>query len=516
MKEILRMQGISKIYSNGFAANKDITFSLYEKEILALVGENGAGKTTLMKVLFGMEQAQEGQIRIEGKEMHFQNPIEAIAAGVGMVHQHFMQAPSLTVAENVILGMEPVKGLRFDKETAVRMTQEISDKYDLHVDARKKIIDLSIGQRQKVEIIKALVRNAKILVLDEPTAVLTPQETEELFQQIKVLRENGQSIIFISHKLDEVMRLCDRVTVLRHGRVTGSEKIENLNERLISRMMVGRDVITTIEKEAAKPKNKILECRELVCLNADGRRMVNGVSFDIHEGEILGVAGVEGNGQSEIALAVTGMCSYQKGSIKINGKELKGKTVSQVREMGVSHISEDRMIFGCAGDLSVKENIVADRIYRREFRRGPFLNQQKINAFADQCIKEYEIACDSRDEPVRMLSGGNIQKVIVAREFTAGARLIVANQPTRGVDIGTSDMIRRKLIDKTRREGSCALLVSADLNEVLEVSDRLIIMYKGKIAGFFKDVKTVTEKELGEYMLGIRSMSQEEIREAAV
>lgn len=516
MKEILRMQGISKIYPNGFAANKDITFSLYEKEIMALVGENGAGKTTLMKILFGMEQAQEGQILIDGKEMHFQNPIEAIAAGVGMVHQHFMQAPSLTVAENVILGMEPVKGLRFDKESAVRVTQEISDRYDLHVDAGKRICDLSIGQRQKVEIIKALVRKAKILVLDEPTAVLTPQETDELFQQIKALRENGQSIIFISHKLDEVMRLCDRVTVLRHGRVTGSESIENLNERLISRMMVGRDVITTIDKEEAAPKKKILECHGLVCLNSDGRRVVSGVSFNIHEGEILGVAGVEGNGQGEIALAVAGMRTYEKGSIKVNGEEIKGKTVSQVREMGVSHISEDRMLYGCSGDLSIKENIVADRIWSKEFRKGLFLNRKKINEFADLCIKEYEIACDHRDEPVRMLSGGNIQKVIVAREFTSKARLIVANQPTRGVDIGTSDMIRRKLIDKTRKENIGALLVSADLNEILEVSDRLMVMYKGKIAGFFKDVKKVTEKELGEYMLGIKTMRPEEIEEASI
>lgn len=516
MKEILRMEGISKIYPNGFAANKDITFSLYEKEILALVGENGAGKTTLMKILFGMEKPQEGKIFIDGKEVRFQNPVEAIAAGVGMVHQHFMQAQSLMVAENVVLGIEPVKGVRFDKEAAVKMTQEISDKFDLHVDARKRICDLSIGQRQKVEILKALVRDVKILVLDEPTAVLTPQETEELFQQIKVLRENGKSIIFISHKLDEVMRLCDRVTVLRHGRVTGSEKTENLNERLISRMMVGRDVVTAIDKEKAEPKETILECRDLVCMNKDGRKVVNHVSFCIHAGEILGIAGVEGNGQNEIALAVTGMHPWEKGQITLCGNDLKGKTVHEIRAMGTAHISEDRMLHGCAGAMSIKENIVGDRIFSREFRRGPFLDQKKINEFADQCIREYEIACDHRDEPIRMLSGGNIQKVIVAREFTSGARLIVANQPTRGVDIGTSDMIRRKLIEKTRKEQIGSLLVSADLNEILEVSDRLIVMYKGKISAFFRDVKKVTEEELGEYMLGLRTMSPEEIREAAV
>lgn len=286
MGEILRMQNISKIYGNGFVANKDITFSVNEKEILALVGENGAGKTTLMKILFGMEQPQSGQIILEGKEVRFQNPIEAIAAGIGMVHQHFMQALSLTVAENVVLGIEPTKGLCFDMEKAVRMTQEVSDRYDLRVEARARICDLSIGQRQKVEIIKALVREARILVLDEPTAVLTPQETEELFEQIKILRENGHSIIFISHKLDEVMRLCDRVTVLRRGRIIGSEKTENLNERKISRMMVGRDVVTSIDKEPARSRETILECRDVVCLNENGRKAVNQISFNIHGGEI--------------------------------------------------------------------------------------------------------------------------------------------------------------------------------------------------------------------------------------
>ena len=509
------MEGISKIYPNGFVANKDVTFSLYEKEILALVGENGAGKTTLMKILFGMEKPQEGRIFIDGKEVHFQNPIEAIAAGVGMVHQHFMQAPSLMVAENVVLGIEPIKGIRFDKQKAISMTQEVADKYDLHVDAKKRICDLSIGQRQKVEILKALVRDVNILVLDEPTAVLTPQETEELFEQIKTLREKGKSIIFISHKLDEVMRLCDRVTVLRHGRITGSEKTKNLNERLISRMMVGRDVITSIDKEKAEPKKTILECRDLICINDEGRKIVDKVSFDIHEGEILGIAGVEGNGQNDVAMAITGLREYERGSIRILGTDIKGKSINQIRELGVSHISEDRMLLGCAGEMSVKENIVGDRVFRREFRKGPFMDRKRIDKFADQCIEEFEIACDSREEPIRMLSGGNIQKVIVAREFTSGAKLIIANQPTRGVDIGTSDMIRRKLIEKTRKENIGSLLVSADLNEVLEVSDRLIVMYKGRIAAFFKDVKKVTEEELGEYMLGIKSMSPEEIMEAA-
>lgn len=510
------MQNISKIYSNGFVANKDVTFSVNEKEILALVGENGAGKTTLMKILFGMEQPQGGQIILNGKEVHFQNPVEAIEAGIGMVHQHFMQTPSLTVAENVVLGIEPTKGLCFDMAKAIEMTQAVSDKYDLKVDAKARIQDLSIGQRQKVEIIKALVRDAKILVLDEPTAVLTPQETEELFVQIKALRENGHSIIFISHKLDEVMRLCDRVTVLRRGRIIGSENIENLNERLISRMMVGRDVVTAIDKEAPEIKKAILECRNVICLDENGKKAVNNISFSVHEGEILGIAGVEGNGQNEIAQAITGMGTYERGSIRVNGKEIKEHNVRQIRDLGVAHISEDRMLYGSAGELSIKENLISDRMFRKEFRRGPFISNKKVNEFADRCIEEYEIACDHRDEPIRMLSGGNMQKVIVAREFTSGANFIVANQPTRGVDIGTCDMIRRKLIDKTRRDGIGALLISADLNEVLEVSDRLMVFYKGKIVAFFKDVKSVSEEELGEYMLGLKAMAPEKIAEAAI
>lgn len=432
-----------------------------------------------------------------------------------MVHQHFMQALSLTVAENVVLGIEPTKGLCFDMEKAVRMTQEVSDRYDLRVEARARICDLSIGQRQKVEIIKALVREARILVLDEPTAVLTPQETEELFEQIKILRENGHSIIFISHKLDEVMRLCDRVTVLRRGRIIGSEKTENLNERKISRMMVGRDVVTSIDKEPARSRETILECRDVVCLNENGRKAVNQISFNIHGGEILGIAGVEGNGQNELALAITGMGNYECGSIRVNGQEIKGRDIDQIRALGVAHISEDRMRMGSAGELSVKENLISDRMFKKEFRRGPFIDRKKVNDFADACIREYEIACDHRDEPIRMLSGGNMQKVIVAREFTSGANLIVANQPTRGVDIGTCDMIRRKLIDKTRKDGIGALLISADLNEVLEVSDRLLVFYKGKIAAYFENVKEVTEEELGEYMLGLKTMNQEQIREAA-
>lgn len=516
MNEVLKMEGITKIYSNGFVANKDITFAVKRNEIHALVGENGAGKTTLMKILFGMEQPQSGKIYVEGKEVHFANPVEAIENGVGMVHQHFMQANSLTVAENVVLGIEPLKNnLVFDMDKAIEMTQAVSDKYNLQVDARARIADLSVGQRQKVEIIKALVRDAKILVLDEPTAVLTPQETEKLFVQIKSLRESGHSIIFISHKLDEVMRLCDHVTVLRKGRVTASEPIENLDEKKISKLMVGRDVDIVIEKERPVLKDKVLEMKNVICLADDGKKSVNNVSLTVHSGEVLGIAGIEGNGQNELAYAITGLGSYELGSIKVNGQEIKGNSISKIRKMGVAHISEDRMTMGMAAELSIKENMLGDRVNDKQFKIGPFINNKKISEVANEYVKRFEIACDSIEEPIRMLSGGNMQKVIVAREFTTNANLIVANQPTRGVDIGTCDMIRREIVRKTREENVGVILISADLTEVIETSDNLIVMYNGEIVAYFDDAKAASEEEIGEYMLGLKKMSTQQIQEAA-
>ena len=512
-KEILKMQNITKIYGNGFVANKDISFTVKEKEIHALVGENGAGKTTLMKILFGMEQPQSGHIYIDGKLVSFANSIEAIAAGIGMVHQHFMLSDSLTVAENVVLGMEPLNGLVVDKKAAEKLTQQISDKYNLKVNATSKVKDLSVGQKQKVEIIKALARDAKILVLDEPTAVLTPQETEELFQQIKVLRENGRSIIFISHKLDEVVSLCDWVTVLRRGEVVASVSIEGLSQQKISRLMVGRDIVTTINKEKPVLKNRVLQMENVTSVNDEGKKVLDNVSLSVYQGEVVGIAGIEGNGQSEIANVITGMCEYQFGKITVNGVDIKDKSIKEIRNIGVSHISEDRLIYGSAADLSIKENLIIDRVDKSEFKTGPFISDKKVNKFVDECIKYFEIACDDRNEPIRMLSGGNMQKVIVAREFTSNSSLIVANQPTRGVDIGTCDMIRREMIRKTREENVAAILISADLNEVIEASDRLIVMYNGQIVAYFSDSSSINEQQLGEYMLGLKKMSDDQISE---
>ena len=512
MAEVLRMENITKIYPNGFMANRDVNLVIREGEIHALVGENGAGKTTLMKILFGMEDFQDGKILLDGQNANITSPLDAIDKGIGMVHQHFMQVPSLTVAENVTLGMEPVKGIVFDKIAAVQITQEISDKYQLKVDAQERIADMGVGLRQKVEILKALVRKCRVLILDEPTAVLTPQETQELFVQLKAMKKDGIAIIFISHKLEEVMELCDRVTVLRHGHTVGSDVISALDPAKISRMMVGRDVILTIEKEPPKPKEAVLKVENLHYENAEGVMMVNGVSFGIRSGEIVGLAGVEGNGQNQVAELIAGMIHPLGGNIFICGKSSKGKNVRKIREMGLAYISEDRMVYGCAANLPIRENIMADRVYQKQFRKfGLFLNTKKINETIDRLIEEFEIACDDRSQPVRMLSGGNIQKVIVAREFTSGAKLILANQPTRGIDVGTTEMIRKTLVRKSREEGVATLLVSSDLNEILEVSDRLLVMKDGNIVAHFPVAEKVTPDELGEYMLGVRRMTPEEM-----
>lgn len=512
MSEILRMENITKIYSTGVIANKDVNLVVNEGEIHALVGENGAGKTTLMKVLFGMEAFQDGRILLDEKDANISNPLDAIAKGIGMVHQHFMQCPSLTVAENVTLGIEPGKGVVFDKREANKITQEIADKYKLKVNAEERIVDLSVGLRQKVEILKALVRKCRILILDEPTAVLTPQETKELFVQLKALKKDGLAIIFISHKLDEVMELCDRVTVLRHGRTVGMDVIENLDPVKISRMMVGRDVIMEIRKEPSVPKEVVLQVENLRYKNAENVMVVDGVTFKIHSGEIVGIAGVEGNGQNQVAELIAGMISPLEGDVRISGKSTKKKSIRKIREMGLAYISEDRMTYGCATKLPIRENIMADRIYTKAYRKfGLFIDTKKVNEEINRLIKEYEILCDDGAEPVRLLSGGNVQKVIVARELTSGAKLILANQPTRGIDVGTTEMIRKTLVRKTREDGVAILLISSDLNEILEISDRLLVMKDGKIVAHFTDVSKVETNLLGEYMLGVKRMTLEEM-----
>ncbi len=510
-KELLRMEGITKIYPNGFMANKDVTLSVNEGEIHALIGENGAGKTTLMKILFGLENCQEGKIYINGEQVHIANPLDAIAKGVGMVHQHFMQVPNLTVAENIVLGMEPGPGPVFDGKQAVKITQEAVEKFNLDVEPNKLIRDLSVGQKQKVELLKSLVRGVRVLILDEPTAVLTPQETRELFSQLKNLRDQGYGIIFISHKLEEVMELCSRVTVLRHGKVTGHGDLAGLDPAKLSKMMVEREVDLTIDKAAAQPKDTVMHVEHLSYVDDFGKLVVNDLSFGIRAGEVVGIAGVEGNGQTEVSEIISGLLRRTSGKVFLNGTETSGKSIAQIRELGLSHISEDRMKFGMADNLSIRDNILACYLRSGEFNKGQLLNMKKLNAFVDKCIKDFEIACTGGNENIKFLSGGNIQKVIVAREFSGGANFIIANQPTRGIDVGTADLIRRLLVKTTREDNNAVLLISSDLAEIMEVSDRLLVMKDGQIVAQFTNVKSVSDETLGEYMLGVKRMTPEEM-----
>lgn len=508
--ELLKMEKITKVYPSGIVANDGVDFSIREGEIHAICGENGAGKSTLMKILFGLHTPEEGKITLRGEEIHITSPTVAIEYGIGMVHQHFMLVPSLTVAENMVLGVEPKKGLFIDMDKAIKTTEELSNKYNLHVDPKAKVEDIPVGIKQKVEILKALLRGAKILILDEPTAVLTPQETKELFNQLKLLKEKGHTIIFISHKLNEVKELCDRITVMRNGKSMGVHNTSDVTEEDISRLMVGRDVVLRVEKEKASPKESILNIKDLVYVNELGKKALKGISFSVRKGEILGVAGVEGNGQRELVESITGLESPTSGSIKIVDNEVIGKTIKQIRRLGTSHIPEDRMTYGVAGDVSIEQNIISDKYDTSEYNGKVLLKTKTIKERAVELIKEYRVKCNSANQKVRMLSGGNIQKVVVAREFSGGPKLLIANQPTRGIDVGATEFIRKRLVE-LRDEGSAVLLISADLNEVMELSDSLIVMYGGEIVAYFEDTSTLTEEELGLYMLGVKKQTPEEI-----
>ena len=376
--EILRLENIEKIYPNGVMANKGINFSVLEGEIHALSGENGAGKSTLMKIIFGEEQPSSGKIFIHGEEKVISSSEVAIELGIGMVHQHFMLVPSLTVTENIILGMEPCKRGFIDMESACRRVEELSQKYNLLIDPKAKIRDLTVGQKQKVEILKILYRGAKLLIFDEPTAVLTPQETEELFAQLKTLKKAGYTIIFISHKLNEVKELCDRISIVRQGRFMGVFHVSDVTEQDISNLMVGREVLLTTEKEPAKPGNILLSVQNLSFYTESNKAILDKLSFDLREGEILGIAGVEGNGQRELVEALTGLLKYQEGSIKVQGKDIQKESVQEIRKLSVAHIPEDRMITGMAHSLSILENALSDKMNLSRFSKHGILKEKEL------------------------------------------------------------------------------------------------------------------------------------------
>lgn len=509
---VVQMKGITKVYPNGIAANQGVDFNVKRGEIHALMGENGAGKSTLMKMLFGLEQPTEGEIYVNGEKVSLTSPTVAISKGIGMVHQHFMLVPNLTVAENMVLGMEPKhKGMFMDYKKAVEITEEYAKKYNLHVDPNAKVRDIPVGMKQKVEILKALVRGAKILILDEPTAVLTTQETEELFKELIHLKEQGYTMIFISHKLHEIKQITDRLTIMRSGKSMGVYQTADISKEEISRLMVGRDVILTVEKDQAQPTDVVLRVRDLEYTNEWNKKMLNKLSFDVRKGEILGIAGVEGNGQRELVDMLFNLNTPDSGTATVNGQSVIGQPQRKIRDLGVSLIPEDRMTFGMAGTATIEENLMSDRSADKKYNNGPLFNMKKMHEDSDQLIKDYKVLCKSRNQQVGMLSGGNIQKVVVAREFSADPILIIADQPTRGIDVGATEFIRKKLVELSRA-GAAVLLVSADLNEVMELSDSLIIMYNGGIAAYFEDTSSLTDAVMGEYMLGLKQQSDEEVR----
>ncbi|MHB1004757.1 MAG: ABC transporter ATP-binding protein [Chloroflexota bacterium] len=498
---VLEVRHIDKSFP-GVVANRDVSLQLHRGEVLALLGENGAGKTTLMNIVYGLYRQNAGEILVRGKPTHLTSPNDAIHAGIGMVHQHFMLVPVFTVAENIILGAETVKGPALDLNAARRRVREISGQFGLALDPDAFVKDLSVGLQQRVEIVKALYRKADILILDEPTAVLTPQETDDLFAIIRTLTASGASVIFISHKLKEVLAISDRIAVLRRGAVVGETTPKVTNERKLAEMMVGRDVILEVAKGPAKVGEIVLEARDLNVCDDRGHHMVNGLSLTARAGEIVGIAGVQGNGQTELVEALTGLRHIVSGQIAINGKNLTNASPRKFTESGCAHVPEDRIEDGLVVDYPVADNLILNTYYLRPFAHGPFMDDGAIQANAERLAKEYDIRTPSVMLPVANLSGGNKQKVVIARELSRPVRLLIASQPTRGLDVGSIEFVHRTIVGQ-RDRGTAVLFVSADLDEVMSLADRIVVMYRGEIVATLKAGETSRE-ELGLLMAGGR------------
>lgn len=510
---ILKLDQITKIYGNGVLANHNINLDIKKGEIHAIVGENGAGKSTLMKMIFGLEQPSSGDIFLKGEKVQIQNVNTAIKMGIGMVHQHFMLIPSFTVAQNVMLGMEPKKGMAIDYDMANEKVEAFAKKYHFKFNATDKVQELSVGMKQKVEIVKALIRGAEILILDEPTAVLTPQETQELFEQLKLLKKEGHTIIFISHKLKEVKAICDRVTIIRKGESKGVYNIKDVTIQQISSLMVGRDIVLHYDKKKQIATDEILSVNHVSTEPIEGKTALQNISFTVRKGTILGIAGVEGNGQNELIEVLTAGNKFYHGDILLNGSDIKTDTIGQMRQKGLSYIPEDRIKVGIAGSASIQDNLISNCYQSKAFNQGIFLNNKKIAALGQSLIEDYVIACRNGLQSVEQLSGGNIQKVVVARECHIEPELLIAEQPTRGVDLGAAEAIHLKMLEM-RDANQGILLLSADISEAMEVSDALLVMFGGEIVAYIASPATISEQELGEYMLGIKRQSDEEIRRA--
>lgn len=500
--ESLQLVNICKSFS-GVVANDRVCLEVKSGEVHALLGENGAGKTTLMNILYGIYYPDSGEIYINGKRVEIRSTRDAIRHGIGMVHQHFMLVQNHTVAENICLGL---KGVPFF-DTARKYSHKIrvlSEKFNLKVNPEAKIWQLSAGEQQRVEILKALIRGAQVLILDEPTSVLTPQEAKELFKTVKSLVSNGHSVIFISHKLEEVFEISDRVTVLRKGKVEGTRNIKETSRLELSRMMVGKEIEFNFEKRTVESDRTVLEVKDLWVKNDRGLDTVRGISFKIKEGEILGIAGVSGNGQRELVEALTGLREIYKGTYLIGNEVMNRKNAKAISERKVAHIPEERIKHGTVPNLSVYENVILRDYYREPFSKRGFLNFRFILDYSQSIVNNFSVQTSSLGASVKLLSGGNIQKLILGREISSKSKIIIAAHPTYGLDIAATDFIRKLLIEK-KNNGSSVLLVSEDLEEVLQISDKVIVMYDGRIMGEFRP-EDVSLEDIGLMMTGAKRL----------
>lgn len=481
MDPILDMVSISK-YFGTYAANENVNLRVHKGEIHSLLGENGAGKSTLMNVLYGLYRPDGGEIFFEGNKVDMNSSKDAINAGIGMIHQHFMLIPVHTVFENIIMGMGKEKGFIINKDVLEKEIIEVANKYGMKISLNSKVVDLSVGEQQRVEIIKALYRGAKLLIMDEPTAVLTPQETEELFITLKKMAEVGMTIILITHKLKEVMSVCNKVTVLRDGKVTKTIDIADTNEIELAKFMIGRDLSPAIKSGQCELGDIVLDIKNISHEVDKGAKSLDDITLCLHSGEILGIAGVDGNGQRELSEVITGLMNISSGSILLNGEEISKKSINYIIGKGVGYIPEDRHKRGLVLNFTVSENLILKNYNTKPYRKGIFFDFNIINKHSDEMIRKYSIKTGGRNSEAKTLSGGNQQKIVVAREVFKLPQLLIAVQPTRGVDIGATEFIHKEII-KARDQGTAVLLISTELSEINLLSDRIAVIYKGSIVG---------------------------------
>ncbi|WP_086349322.1 ABC transporter ATP-binding protein [Candidatus Enterococcus clewellii] len=499
METVLELKHISKAFGS-FMANEDINFQLKKGEIHALLGENGAGKSTLMNIVFGLYQPTEGEIFVHGKPEVMDSPNKAIDLGIGMVHQHFKLVEPFSVTENIIIGTEPKKGIKIDIAKARKDVVALSEKYGLEIDPDAKIEDINVGMQQRVEIIKTLYRGAEILIFDEPTAVLTPQEITEFLAILKKLVAEGKSIILITHKLKEIMAAADSCTIIRRGKVIDTVTVADTTTDALAEMMVGKTVHFSTDKVPASPKEVLLEVKDLVVKNSHGKNSIDHLSFSIRAGEILGIAGVDGNGQTELIEAITGMKKVDSGEILLEGQSITNHSPREITQSGISHIPEDRHKYGLVLDFSVSENSILQTYYKPEITPKGLIDREVVKQLTEGFIEEFDIRVPSAETTARSLSGGNQQKLIIAREMNMGPQVMVAVQPTRGLDVGAIEFVHKQLI-ALRDQNVAVLLVSFELEEILNVSDRILVLFDGQVIGETTP-ETTTDRELGLMMAG--------------